>query len=178
MPQDQYASYPSGAPVAGYAVKVNANGGLYFDSSGGGGGTPAGNNGDMQKNSSNAFGVAVAGVDYTKPIVIDGSTGAVITANQANCGPVIKNTGQGSVNVNNTLPAASEGMSLMAIVMTASANYWRFTPNAGDVIYLDGSVVGKSWVEFLTPAFGNALSFIGVTGGWFVSTVSGTSSTN
>jgi hypothetical protein len=118
------------------------------------------------------------------PSEIDGHTAVSPAAILLNCGATIFNYGQGAADVNITLPTAAADLSFVMTVGTApGAYYWRATSATASTMFLDGSVTGKNYVQFATPAAGNYFSCFTFKSGtstysWICATGNGTTSTN
>ena len=85
-----------------------------------------------------------------------------------------------SADVAYTLPAAAAGLSFKFFAGTTVAKYVRFTPNASEVIYLDGvAATGGYYIGIASIAAGNSVEFTTFKTGtsawaWHAHTLSGT----
>jgi hypothetical protein len=101
-----------------------------------------------------ASGIAVGTVDE-QIIAVSGNM-----SNVQSYGSVINNYGQ-AADVIITLPTCAKGMNFIFLAGTTVAKYYRFTPAAGDSIYLDGTTTGDAkYVALATITKGDSIQFV------------------
>lgn len=90
--------------------------------------------------------------------------------------PVIHNSGQADADVSNALPAPVEGACFTAQARsTRSGKYWRLSAAASGTINLDGTTLGRDYVQFTSVAIDEKFACIASgTDHWDCTTMNGT----